>query len=175
MADKAVLWTVKSMNDSFDLQRFVDAQIFSSEYASYSPYSFPTPPSDAAVRERSTLCATPWPVGRHSPIRCCSLQDELKQRWAPRSSIRYNLLRADPGALVSVLYAVQEFQCEPRDSVDSFRRSKSARRKDGASATRAHAKPQTCLPPVGATAQVKKAIEPATRKSLPCDSGPERM
>ena len=37
MADKAVLWTVKSMNDSFDLQRFVDAQIFSSEYASYSP------------------------------------------------------------------------------------------------------------------------------------------
>jgi hypothetical protein len=26
MADKAVLSTVKSMNDSFDLQRFVDAQ-----------------------------------------------------------------------------------------------------------------------------------------------------
>ena len=26
MADKAVLRTVKSMNDSFDLQRFVDAQ-----------------------------------------------------------------------------------------------------------------------------------------------------
>jgi hypothetical protein len=37
MADKAVLRTVKSMNDSFDLQRFVDAQILSSEYASYGP------------------------------------------------------------------------------------------------------------------------------------------
>ena len=39
MADKAVLRTVKSMNVSFDLQRFVDAQmqILSSEYASYGP------------------------------------------------------------------------------------------------------------------------------------------
>ena len=32
MADKAVLRTVKNMNDLFDLQRFVDAQILSSEY-----------------------------------------------------------------------------------------------------------------------------------------------
>jgi hypothetical protein len=37
MADKAVLRTAKSMNDSLDLQRFVDAQIFSSEYGSYGP------------------------------------------------------------------------------------------------------------------------------------------
>ena len=37
MADKAVLRTVKSMNDSFDLQRFVDAQILSSEYVSCGP------------------------------------------------------------------------------------------------------------------------------------------
>jgi len=37
MADKAVLRTAKSMNDSLDLQRFVDAQILSSEYASYDP------------------------------------------------------------------------------------------------------------------------------------------
>jgi hypothetical protein len=37
MADKAVLRSVKSMSDSFDLQRLVDAQILSSEYASYGP------------------------------------------------------------------------------------------------------------------------------------------
>ena len=37
MADKAVLRIVKSMNDTFDLQRFVDAQIFSSECASHGP------------------------------------------------------------------------------------------------------------------------------------------
>jgi hypothetical protein len=37
MADKAVLRTVKNMNDLFDLQRFVDAQILSSEYASCGP------------------------------------------------------------------------------------------------------------------------------------------
>jgi hypothetical protein len=36
-ADKAVLRTAKSINDSLDLQRFVDAQILSSEYASYDP------------------------------------------------------------------------------------------------------------------------------------------
>jgi hypothetical protein len=37
MADKAVLRTAKSMNDSLDLRRFVDAQILSSEHASYGP------------------------------------------------------------------------------------------------------------------------------------------
>jgi len=37
MADKAVLRTSKNMNDSRDLQRFVDAQILSSEYALYDP------------------------------------------------------------------------------------------------------------------------------------------
>jgi hypothetical protein len=37
MAHKAVLGTVKSVNDSFDFQDFVDAQILSSEYASYGP------------------------------------------------------------------------------------------------------------------------------------------
>jgi hypothetical protein len=47
-------------------------------------------------------CATRWPVGRHSPIRSCSLQDELKQqRLSPRFSICCNLLRAGLSALVS--------------------------------------------------------------------------
>jgi hypothetical protein len=36
MVDKAVLRTAKSMNDSLDLRRFVDAQILSSEYVSNS-------------------------------------------------------------------------------------------------------------------------------------------
>src|SRR5258708_3662854 len=118
--------------------------------------------------KETTLSKITASVGRHSPIRSCSLQDELKQRRAPRSSICYNLLRAYPGALVSVLYVVREFYLPVR--APGFGRFvsmiKSARRKDDASATRAHAKPQTCLPPV-ATAQVKKAIDPATRNPCP--------
>ena len=75
MADKAVLRTVKSMNDSFDLQRLVDAQ--SSEHRVR-----PIKLSNAAL-----LRGSPRPIHpvrhavspRHSPIRCCSPQDELKQ------------------------------------------------------------------------------------------------
>jgi len=48
MVGKIVLRIVKSINDLFDLQRFLDAQTLSSEYASYGPEVFP--PSYAAVR-----------------------------------------------------------------------------------------------------------------------------
>jgi hypothetical protein len=40
MVGKIVLRIVKSINDLFDLQRFLDAQILSSEYASYGPEVF---------------------------------------------------------------------------------------------------------------------------------------
>jgi hypothetical protein len=55
MADKAVLRTVKSMNDSFDLEGFVDAQ--SSEHRA-QPIKF----SNSALLRGSPPCAS-----RHGP------------------------------------------------------------------------------------------------------------